>query len=164
MFDKHLIFVFVLLSIQNLFGQQKDSMPVIRFDIDTADFGKVYEGDTVSYDFWFTNIGNKDLVIKQAWPACGCTYPTYTQGIIKPGAKGKIHVEFHSAGWGGKDVVKEVIIISNAPESYARFKASIVNKAFEEDMNKFKNGGKEKFGKAKKKKKKKEKGDVLTHP
>jgi hypothetical protein len=156
MFDKRLIFVFVLLAMQNLCSQQADSMPVIKFDVDTADFGKVYEGDTVRYDFWFTNTGNKDLIIKQAWPACGCTHPTYTQGVIKPGERGKIHVEFLSAGWGGHDVVKEVIIISNAPENYARFKARIVNKAFEEEMKILKNGDPDKkTGKKKKKEKKK---------
>jgi hypothetical protein len=68
-------------------------------------------------------------VIKQAWPACGCTHPSFTKGTIKPGERGVIHVEFLSAGWVGKDVVKEVIIISNAPENYARFKASIVDKS-----------------------------------
>jgi len=156
MFDKRLIFVFVLACMQNIFCQQSDSMPVIKFDVDTADFGTVYEGDTVRFDFWFTNIGTKDLVIKQAWPACGCTYPTYTKGTIKPGEKGKIHVEFMSAGWGGKEVVKEVIIISNAPENYARFKARIVNKAFKEDIEKEKKAA-EKTPVQKKKRKKRKK-------
>ncbi len=143
MFDKRLIFVFILGCVQNIYSQQ-DSTPIIKFDVDTADFGKVLEGDTFRYDFWFTNTGNKNLVIKQAWPACGCTHPTYTQGAIKPGERGKIHVEFISEGWGGKDVVKEVIIISNAPENYARFKASIVKRPVKADTNK---------GKKKKKKK-----------
>lgn len=152
MFDKRVFFVFILACFQNVYSQVSDSMPLIRFDVDTADFGKVYEGDTVKYDFWFTNTGNKDLVIRQAWPACGCTHPTYTQGAIKPGQRGKIHVEFLSAGWGGKDVVKEVIIISNAPENYARFKASIVSKPLPEGEKK--NGAnEEKQGKKRKKKK-----------
>jgi hypothetical protein len=154
MFDKRLIFVFSLFCMQNIFSQQKDSMPVIKLDVDTADFGVVNEGDTVRYDFWFTNVGNKDLVIKQAWPACGCTIPTYTKESVKPGQRGKIHVEFVSTGWGGKQVVKEVIIISNAPENYARFKANIVNKAFLEDLEKTRNAEKEKSSGKKKKKKK----------
>jgi hypothetical protein len=154
MFDKCLIFVFILLRTMNLFSQQSDSIPtpVIKFDVDTADFGKVYEGDTVRFDFWFTNIGSKDLVIKQAWPACGCTHPKFTPGTIKPGERGVIHVEFLSAGWGDKDVVKEVIIISNAPENYARFKASII-KISPEDLKKVKEAlAKEKLETDKKKK------------
>ena len=159
MFDKRLIFVFSLFCIQHIQAQWNDSMPVIKFDVDTADFGIVNEGDTVRYDFWFTNTGNKDLVIRQAWPACGCTHPTHTQGPIKPGERGKVHVEFISAGWGGKKVVKEVIIISNAPENYARFKANIVSKAFWEDVERTKNAEKEKASGKKKKNKRKSGSD-----
>lgn len=157
MFDKRLILVFILTSIQSVFSQQKDSMPIIKFDVDTADFGKVYEGDTVRYDFWFTNVGNKDLIIHQAWPACGCTHPAYTKEAVKPGGRSKIHVEFLSAGWGGKEVVKEVIIISNAPENYARFKAIIITITPEELKMVKLEAEKRKKEEEKKKKKKKAK-------
>lgn len=139
MFDKrHLLILLMCLS-SAARAQFGDSFPVLKFDQDTVDFGVVNEGDTVQYDFWFTNTGTRDLVIRQAYPACGCTIPTYTQGVIKPGERGKIHVEFHSKGWGGQTVVKEVIIILvNGPENYARFKAKIVNKAFQNDLDQYK--------------------------
>ncbi len=129
MFDKKTFLMVLLMAIFPLIHAQNGNSPVIRFDVDTADFGVVQEGDTIIYDFYFTNIGTSDLVIKQAWPACGCTHPTYTKEPVKPGARGVIHVEFHSAGFGGKEVVKEVIILSNAPENYARFKAKIMKKS-----------------------------------
>lgn len=129
MFDKRLLLLYFLISFSFAINAQNEGFPVIKFDVDTADFGLVREGDTVRYDFNFTNVGTADLVIKQAWPACGCTHPSYTKGAIKPGERGVIHVEFLSVGWGGHEVVKEVIIISNAPENYARFKAKIIKKS-----------------------------------
>jgi hypothetical protein len=139
MFDKRLISLFVLFYFLNLKAQFGDSFPILKFDQDTVDFGVVNEGDTVIYDFWFTNVGTKNLRIRQAYPACGCTYPTYEDMEISPGERGKIHVEFYSQGWGGKTVVKEaIILLVNGPENYARFKAKIVNKTFEQDLDSFK--------------------------
>ncbi len=129
MFDKRPLLLYFIFCLFATLNAQTEGFPVIKFDLDTADFGIVQEGDTVRYDFNFTNIGTADLIIKQAWPACGCTHPSFTQGAIKPGQRGVIHVEFLSVGWGGHEVVKEVIIISNAPENYARFKARIIKKS-----------------------------------
>ncbi len=129
MFDKRSLLFYFLLCFSFATKAQTEGFPVIKFDKDTADFGIVQEGDTVRYDFNFTNVGTADLIIKQAWPACGCTHPSFTKSAIKPGERGVIHVEFLSVGWGGHDVVKEVIIISNAPENYARFKATIIKKS-----------------------------------
>jgi hypothetical protein len=110
----------------------------LKFDVDTANFGKVYEGDTIRYDFWFTNIGTEDLIIKQAWPACGCTTPTFTEGAIKPGERGVIKVEFRSAGFAGHNLTKQIIVINNGAERYANFKAKVVDKNMEQDINKHK--------------------------
>lgn len=106
----------------------RDSVPELTFDIDTADFGVVLEGDSVEFDFWFTNTGTKPLEIRQAWPACGCTYPTYTKGSIDPGERGQIHVVFHSKNFGSDTLFKQVIIINNGAEKYANFKVIVVAK------------------------------------
>ena len=111
-----------------------DAQALLKFDVDTAQFGKVYAGDTVFYDFGFTNIGNEDLIIKQAWPACGCTTPTFTEGAIKPGERGVIKVQFRSAGFAGQTMVKQIIVINNGAEKYAVFKVKVVDKAIEEDI------------------------------
>jgi Protein of unknown function (DUF1573) len=129
MFDKKAILLVLFSGIVWLISAQNSGKPIIKFDVDTADFGVVQEGDTIRYDFRFSNIGDADLLIKQAWPACGCTHPTYPKEAIKPGESGVIHVEFISEGWGGQTVLKEVIIISNAPENYARFRAKITKRS-----------------------------------
>jgi len=154
MFDKRLVFL-ILATIfnwsSNLIYAQG---PNIKFDIDTADFGTIAEGDSVVFDFWFTNIGTDSAKINQAYPACGCTYPTFTQGKIAPGARGKIHVVFHSKGFGGQSLLKEVIIINTGPERYARFKVKVINKAFQEDLENYKKQMEDSSKKHKKNKKK----------
>jgi hypothetical protein len=154
MFDKRLVFLilvsFFIWNSHSIYAQG----PNIKFDIDTADFGTISEGDSVVFDFWFTNIGKDSAKINQAYPACGCTYPTFTQGKIAPGARGKIHVVFHSKGFGGQSLVKEVIIINTGPERYARFKVKVVNKAFQEDLENYKKQMEDSSKKHKKRKKK----------
>lgn len=130
---------------------QPNSNVNLKFDVDTVDFGTVGDNDTVIYDFWFTNIGTEKLIINQAYPACGCTKPTISKDSVAPGERGFIHVEFHSNGFGGKEILKEIIVINNGPERYARFKAKVVNKQFLEEINQFKTPP----AKPKKKKKKK---------
>lgn len=155
MFDKRLLLALLLLAFGRISAQSADSIPELTFDVDTADFGIVEEGKIVEYDFWFTNTGKKDLSIKQAWPACGCTHPTYTEGFIKPGERGKVHVEFHSKNFGGDTVVKSVIIINNGPERYAVFRAIIVNSTIQQDIEKSKEVQENKSAKKKGRKRRK---------
>jgi len=115
------IFALLMLVINITYSQA-----LLKFDKDTVDFGTVKEGDTVKYNFWFTNVGNANLTIKQAWPSCGCTHPSYTQGEIKPGERGVLNVEFRSVGFGGQTVHKNIIIINNGIEKYANFTATII--------------------------------------
>lgn len=138
MFDKLAVFLILIVVFGFNTLDASAQGPILKFDVDTADFGVVSDGDSVEYDFWFTNIGTDSAKINQAYPACGCTYPTYTQGKIAPGARGKIHVVFHSKGFGGQSLVKEVIVINNGPERYARFKVKVVNAAFKKEMEDYK--------------------------
>ncbi len=149
-----LTWVLMSLLLNSQLKAQANDKVNLKFDIDTVDFGTVGDNDTVIYDFWFTNIGTEKLIIKQAHPACGCTKPTISKDSVGPGERGFIHVEFHSNGFGGKEVLKEIIIINNGPERYARFKAKVVNKQFLEELNSYKNPPVESKKKKKKKKSK----------
>ena len=155
----YIFFCFFLLG-----GIKSYAQPLLKFDVDTAQFGKVYAGDTVFYDFGFTNIGNEDLIIKQAWPACGCTTPTFTEGAIKPGERGVIKVQFRSAGFAGQTMVKQIIVINNGAEKYAVFKVKVVDKAIEEDILKHKSQTKSAEPKKKKKKTKSGKFKPIRTP
>lgn len=138
MFDKRVFFLGLLFFSLSAMAQTEVAKPDLKFDVDTADFGTVSDGDSVIYEFWFTNVGTADLTIKQAWPACGCTHPTYTHGVIKPGERGYVRVVFHSKGFAGHEMVKEVIIINNGPERYARFKVKVVDTQFQKEVEAYK--------------------------
>lgn len=72
--------------------------PVIKLDKDTHDFGKIKEGEKVTYAFKFVNSGKSPLIIKDAVATCGCTTPEWPKAPVQPGAAGEIEVTFNSAG------------------------------------------------------------------
>ena len=54
-------------------GDTGDELPVLTFKETTHDFGKVIQGEIVSYAFHFRNTGKSDLVIADVSASCGCT-------------------------------------------------------------------------------------------
>jgi len=74
------------------------SAPKFKFEKEVYDFGKITEGEKVSFDYEFTNIGKTPLIIKEAVATCGCTIPEPPKEPIAPGAKSRIKVVFSSAG------------------------------------------------------------------
>jgi len=72
--------------------------PAFKFEKEVYDFGKITEGDVVTYDFKFKNIGNSPLIISSATATCGCTVPEYPKEPVAPGANGVIRVVFNSSG------------------------------------------------------------------
>ena len=73
-------------------------LPVMEFATLEHDFGKVIQGEVVSYSFKFKNTGNADLVIANISAACGCTASQYPKTPVKPGTEDKIEVIFNSSG------------------------------------------------------------------
>jgi hypothetical protein len=77
------------------------------------DFGKVSEGEKVSYTFTFDNKGTGNLVIASATTTCGCTIPKYDSKPISPGANGSLEVIFDTSGRNGMQT-KTITVRSNA--------------------------------------------------
>jgi len=75
-----------------------ENAPVMKFEKESHDFGKMPVGDKVSYDFKFTNTGKSPLIITDGYASCGCTKPEWPKTPIKPGESGIIHVTFNSQG------------------------------------------------------------------
>lgn len=86
--------------------------PVMKFEKETIDFGKIKNGDKVSYDYKFINTGKTPLIITDAIATCGCTKPEWPHTPIKPGAGGAIHVTFNSAAKKGLQD-KQITVVSN---------------------------------------------------
>lgn len=86
--------------------------PVMKFEKDTHDFGKIVTGSKVTYEFKFTNTGKSPLIIKDAIASCGCTKPEWPSAPVKPGDDGVIKVTFDSRGKMGLQD-KQITITAN---------------------------------------------------
>ena len=95
---------------------QSEPMPVMAFDCDLHDFGRISQGESISYSFHFLNKGRRDLVISGCTATCGCTVADYPRGRIAPGGDGYITVTFNSQGKTGQQY-QEVTVSSNAQPS-----------------------------------------------
>jgi hypothetical protein len=99
----------------------EEPMPVMTFDSDIHDFGRLSAGESISYSFHFRNSGNADLIISSTSATCGCTVADYPKGRIAPGGEGYITVTFKSAGKSGQQF-QEVTVVSNAQPSRVKLK------------------------------------------
>ncbi|MEI7499448.1 MAG: DUF1573 domain-containing protein [Bacteroidota bacterium] len=110
----------------------KSSLPVVQFAETEHDFGRIIEGETVSYSFSFKNTGKSDLIIAEVTTSCGCTVPSYPKTPIRPGESGNIKIAFNSNGRRGFQN-KNIVVVSNTqPNSTViRIKAQVVNPSTE---------------------------------
>lgn len=108
-------------------GKVDSNTPVIEFETDFYDFGRVIQGEKVSYAFKFTNNGKSDLIISKVSSTCGCTVPDFPKTPIKPGMSQKISVKFDSENRRGFQN-KSITILSNAQPSSTilRIKAQVI--------------------------------------
>jgi len=90
-----------------------ENIPVMELEKENHEFGKITEGEKVSYSFKFKNSGKADLIISDAKGSCGCTVPQWPKNPIAPGEGGLIEVTFDSRGKAGMQS-KTVTLITNA--------------------------------------------------
>lgn len=94
-------------------NEEEENIPVMLLEAETHEFGKITEGEKVSYSFKFKNTGKADLIISDAKGSCGCTVPQWPKSPIAPGGSGVIDVTFDSRGKSGMQN-KTVTLITNA--------------------------------------------------
>jgi len=88
------------------------NLPAFKFDAEEHDFGRISDGEKVSYTFKFSNSGKSDLIISDAKATCGCTVADYPKTPIKPGEESGITVSFNSEGKKGIQN-KTVTLVAN---------------------------------------------------
>jgi len=69
----------------------------IKFKETVHDFGKIKQGVPVTYDFVFTNVSSKTVVIESATASCGCTTPVKPEQPVAKGKSDKIKAGFNAA-------------------------------------------------------------------
>lgn len=72
--------------------------PNMSFEQKEYKFGTIKQGESVTYEFKFTNTGKEPLIITNAQGSCGCTVPEYSKEPIKPNGSGTVKVTFNSTG------------------------------------------------------------------
>jgi hypothetical protein len=70
---------------------------VIKMNAETHDFGKIKQGEPVTYVFEIKNISDKPVVVESTSASCGCTTPEKPNEPILPGAVGKVKVVYNAA-------------------------------------------------------------------
>lgn len=103
------------------------AQPVISFDKTTQHLGFVRQGDTLHFQYKFTNTGNQPLVITDTKVECGCTVVDKSAGPVLPGKQGTIQVTFHTNNAIDRQD-RTVTVLSNAANSPAvvRFKCIVL--------------------------------------
>ncbi len=100
---------------------------IIKFENEVHDFGKLIQGEKVTYAFKFKNTGDGDLIISDVNTSCGCTIPKYTTNPIKPGEKGTVRVTFESENRRGFQNKTVTVVTNTQPNTIVlKIKAQIV--------------------------------------
>lgn len=107
--------------------KSEKEQPAISFEKTTHDYGRLIQGEKVSYAFKFSNTGTADLIISNVSASCGCTVPSFPRYALKPGETGTINVVFDSNNRRGFQN-KTVTVLSNTQPNTTtlRVKATIV--------------------------------------
>lgn len=102
-------------------------MPVLTFEESEHDFGKIIQGEKVTYNFKFTNTGGSALLISRVNTSCGCTVGKYPKTPIQPGESAYIETTFnskHKKGFQNKSVT---ILANTQPnKTVVRIKGQVV--------------------------------------
>ncbi|MDH4196742.1 MAG: DUF1573 domain-containing protein [Candidatus Aminicenantes bacterium] len=110
------VLAFVFAAAPLAAGSGAAPQPRLKFEAEKHDFGKVKQGQSVTYEFVFENRGDALLIIEKVETSCGCTAALLSEKNIAPGKKGKIKSTFETQGYGGR-VTKYIFVESNDPSS-----------------------------------------------
>ncbi|MDZ7740353.1 MAG: DUF1573 domain-containing protein [Bacteroidota bacterium] len=103
-------------------------LPSIEFNKTEHDFGKVIEGEIVTYSFRFKNTGRSDLIISSVSSSCGCTASEYPRDPVEPGEEGIVRLSFDSSRRKGFQSKTATVLANTQPNRTSlRIKAMVIN-------------------------------------
>jgi hypothetical protein len=109
----------------------------ISLEWNERDFGTVWDFESVTTTFPFTNNGSKTLVLSRLQAGCGCTTPVADKTILQPGESGTITVTFDPKGKEGKQDKKVTIFSNSVKEPEKAFWIRSVVRTFVNVQDKF---------------------------
>lgn len=111
----------------NATAGQNAEVAQIAFETMEHDFGKIREGEKVTYRFKLKNTGKVPLKITDVKPSCGCTASDYTKSPVPPGEEGFVEVIFDSQGRTGTQQKTVTVYANTDPQAHIlRFKGEVI--------------------------------------
>lgn len=104
--------------------------PIMVFEEQNYDFGKIYIGDIVKHGFKFKNHGYGELIINNVKSSCGCTAALVSKSNLLKDEEGEVQIKFNPGRYVGK-VTKSVTVNSNDQQKPS-FKLTITGEVIEE--------------------------------
>lgn len=106
---------------------QSTEVAQVTFETMEHDFGKIREGEKVTYRFKLKNTGTVPLKITDVKPSCGCTASDYTRSPVPPGGEGFVEVVFDSQGRTGTQQKTVTVYANTNPQAHVlRFKGEVI--------------------------------------
>ena len=106
-------------------GHQK--LPEFGFQKEFHDFGRIIQGEQVSFGFKFKNSGEAMLIISSVSTSCGCAVASFPRHPMKPGEEGVISVSFDSKGRRGTQTKTVTLVANTQPNTkQLTIKANVV--------------------------------------
>jgi len=99
-----------------LSAEDLKNAPVVKYDLESFDFGDIKPGSKVEHTFNMKNEGKKDLIIRDVKSSCGCTAVQPTKNIVTAGESVPLKVSFDSTGKNGR-TNKTITVITNDPKN-----------------------------------------------
>ena len=87
--------------------------PVIEFESNTVDLGRVTKGETATRVVRFTNTGGSALTIRNIKAGCGCTTVQGWQQSVEPGQQGSFEIKLDTTNFAGP-FIKTIDVETNA--------------------------------------------------
>ncbi|HEY3373322.1 MAG TPA: DUF1573 domain-containing protein [Prolixibacteraceae bacterium] len=99
-----------------LSAEDLKNAPVVKYDLESFDFGDIKPGSKVEHTFNLKNDGKKDLIIRDVKSSCGCTAVSPSKNIVSSGESVPLKVTFDSTGKNGRNN-KTITVITNDPKN-----------------------------------------------
>lgn len=108
----------ILFATTTLLASDKgDKRPVMTFEKKTVNIGTFPAENAIRKCYFvFTNTGDADLYIHQAFASCGCTVPQIPEMAIKPGASDTIFVTYDGRRKAPGNIRKSITIHNNSKD------------------------------------------------